>query len=326
MKRPMLILCAFVLPLAMAGQRVSRDTLPAAKSLLHIAKEPRFYVNFHAGYSLALGSTFKFYPDDITSINVFQVGNNPPVTSTTYTSSRKGLGTGFRMGAGLSYIINDFVNVGLDFDYLSSTISKTRDSNFRRTEIMTATVDEEIFQERHTISYDATLITLTPHVTFKAISRPKFFIYNKIGAVITFRPNSIQNETTESTYKMGWQGFYRDSSVISSKRYEWGIQNPALGFMGGIGAQFRLNERWRAFGEFQFSHILFVIRNRMLTNFIVNGEDVAATLPLSAREVEFRKTLSSSDLNGSVNEASKAVTQRFPVTYVGFQSGIAYRF
>ena len=34
-----------------------------------------------------------------------------------------------------------------------------------------------------------------------------------------------------------------------TKTYDWGIRNPSVGFMGGIGAQIRLTEKIRAFGE-----------------------------------------------------------------------------
>src|SRR5688572_20903940 len=77
------------------------DPKPIEK--LTLPSEPRFYVNIHAGYSLATGSTFKYYPDDIRSIVVDKVGNNAPTKTTKYSAPGKGLGEGFRFGVGLSY-------------------------------------------------------------------------------------------------------------------------------------------------------------------------------------------------------------------------------
>lgn len=321
----MLFLVVFYIPCF--GQQklnnsLSKDSFPVIK----IGNEPRFYINIHGGYAWSLGSTFKFYPDDITSIKVQQVENFPESRDVRYKEESKGLGEGFRFGVGLSYIINDFVNVGIDIDYSESTISKVRDSSFLKKETMNGNVDELMYNEKYKISYDATLLTFSPNITFKAISRPKFFIYNKIGAIVIFRPNSIQLESQDGVYKMGWQGFFRDSSVFNEKRYEWGLKNPAFGFMGAIGAQVKLTEKTRAFVELQFTHVLFKVRNRVLTNYKIDGKEMVNTLPLSAREIIFKNSFSSDAISHDPDKPSVAIYQRFPITYVGLQFGIAYRF
>ena len=95
-------------------------------------------------------------------------------------------GMGLKFGFGASYIVNDFINIGLDFDYFNSTIYKYRDSSYRQTNIVNGpnNTDEYFYSERNTIAYKATLLSLTPNITFKAISGPKWFLYNKLGAVI----------------------------------------------------------------------------------------------------------------------------------------------
>ncbi len=81
----------------------------------------------HNGCAIALGSTFKFYPDDISSIRE-EIINNQPQKTMSYSSPKKWLGEVLRVGAGISYILNDFINVGLDIDYyFHSTIHKIRD-------------------------------------------------------------------------------------------------------------------------------------------------------------------------------------------------------
>ena len=96
--------------------------------------------------------------------------------------------------------------------------------------------------------------------------------------------------------------------------------------MGAIGAQVKLLERVRAFAEVQFTHVLYVIKNRVLTEYDVNGKDMVGTLPLSEREVEFQPNLTTNVSATNPNSPTMTVTQRFPLTYVGLQAGLAYRF
>lgn len=307
---------------AQTGNRLQgrADSIP----LLKLKNEPRFTFNVHGGYGIGLESTFKFYPDDISSVRVDVVENNPSVKNTNYKSPAKGLGEGFRIGIGLSYTLNDFINVGIDVDYFNSKISKVRDSTYHETK-STNPIDYT-YNERYKIAYDASLLTFSPNITFKAISRPKWFLYNKVGAVITVRPNSIQRETQDIKTSMNWQGFVKDSSASVQRKYDWGIRNPAFGFMGGIGVQFKLFQSIRAFTEVQFSHIVFQVRSRTLTDFFIDGESLVETLPVAAREIQFEKSISSSENRVDPNSPTKAIVQRFPVTYVGMQVGLAYRF
>ncbi|RYE21212.1 MAG: hypothetical protein EOP45_09885 [Sphingobacteriaceae bacterium] len=293
-----------------------------------LKSESRFILNVHGGYAVGLGSTFKFYPDNVSSISVMQVGNNTPTKTTVYSSPTRGLGEGFRFGAGVSYILNDFINVGLDVDYFKSTIYKDRDSTYTHTSIIGGPngMDSYSYKQNLRTSYDATLVTLSPNITFKAISKPKWFLYNKLGAVITFRPNSTQRDVETVSTKSGWQNYIRDSGSGKSTTYEWGIRNPAFGFMGGVGAQFRLNQKIRAFGELQFSHIVFVVRKRTTTDYMVNGKDMLETLSTSQRLIEFSTSFTESQqANPDPATPSRAITERIPITYVGFQAGLTYR-
>lgn len=297
-------------------------TIPAIK----IEKEPRFSINLHTGYSMGLGSTFKFYPDDVSSIKVVQDGNNAATKTITYSNPTKGLGDGFRFGFGGSYIVNDFINVGIDFDYFRSTIKKYRDSGIHQTNmpVTNNSADEYTYSERNTISYQATLLSFTPSITFKAIARPKWYLYNKLGAVITFRPNSLQEDRTDIYTSSGWQGFYRDSSSTVIKKYEWGIRNPAFGFMGAFGGQIKIAHNIRAFAELQYSHIVFVIKKRTLTEFKVDDKNLESTLTRSSRETEFVKSFSS-NATGDPNKPTQTIIQRIPISYIGLQAGISFQ-
>ncbi len=319
----LLLVCACFTLFAQKKNDTSFATIP----LIKIVKEPRFLINVHSGYSQGLGSTFKFYPDDVSSITITQQGNNAPAKQIAYANPAKGLGDGFKIGFGASYIINDFINAGLDFDYFKSTIRKNRDSANIKTNRPVADNSAEIisYSERNTISYEATLLSLTPSITFKAISRPKWFLYNKLGAVITFRPNSLQEDITQANIQMNWQGFVKDSSSTTIKKYEWGIRNPAYGFMGAFGGQVKIASRVRAYAEFQFSHIVFVIKKRTLTDFIVNEQRLENTFSRSAREIDFVKAFSVNASNPNPDMPSQTLIQRIPITYIGLQAGLVYQ-
>lgn len=298
-----------------------RESLPNIK----IKDAPRFYLSVHGGYAFSLGSTFKFYPDNISSVTVKQLDNTPEVKQVDYREDTKGLGDGFRAGVGLSYVINDFLNAGVDIDYFKSSISKTRDSSYYSAQTMNGGVDEVNYNEQHKISYTTSLLSFSPNITFKAIARPKFFIYNKLGAIVIFRPSSIQRESVDGNYKLGWQGFYRDSSSTSKKVYDWGIRNPAFGFVGGIGGQVKVTEMIRAYAEVQFTHVIFKVRNRLLTDYTQDGKEVLNTLSQSEKEIVFEKSFTSGE-NSNPNMPTIATYQKFPITYAGLQLGLIYRF
>ena len=80
----------------------------------------------------------------------------------------------------------------------------------------------------------------------------------------------------------------------------------------------------RAFAELQFTHIVFVIKKRTLTEYSLNDQRLENGLPTSQRELEFVKSYSSSATIPDPNKPSQTIIQRIPITYVGLQAGITY--
>ncbi len=323
-----------ILLLSLTSAIVAQTTEPELTEQVKIPKvvlknESKFFLNLHGGYTMGLGSTFKFYPDDISSIKVAQVGSASATKNVSYSTPTEGLGQGFRLGGGLTYIVNDFINVGLDVDYLKSTIYRDRDSSFNQSKILgiPGDPDEYIYTEQKRTSYDATILTFSPNITFKAISKPKWYLYNKLGAVISFNPGSTQTDLLTTNTRSGWQGFYKDVASSTAKTYKWGIKNPAYGFMGGFGAQFKVTQKIRVYSELQFSHIVFVVRQKTVTDFKVNGVDMLNSLPVSERVVDFSNSFTTDQQSAAnPNTPSRAVTERIPITNLGLQIGMSYRF
>lgn len=300
----------------------SKDSFPVIK----IKNEARFYVNIQGGYATSLGSTFRFYPDNITSISIKKPYNAPVEKLVNYKEESKGLGSGARIGVGFSYIVNDFINAGIDVDYFRSSIGKTKDSSFYSSTKSGANIKELIYDEQYNISYETTLLLFSPNITLKAIIRPKFFIYTKLGAIIILWPSSIQHETVDGHLQLGLQGYYKDSSIFKQKTYKWGIQNPAFGFTGAVGGQVKITEQIRIFSELQFTHINLKTQNTRLTNYTINGVDNLSSLNQSQKETVFKKSYESGTTAANPDMPSVGVYQKFPITYAGLQVGVVYNF
>ena len=273
---------------------------------------------------MGLGSTFKFYPDDITSISVKATGSTITQENETSKAPTKGLGDGFKFGGGISYIINDFINIGLDFDYFRSSISRVKDSSYTHIDETSGGIDY-LYNERSKITYYESFYTFTPYVIFKAVAHPNYYIYNKIGAIIAVRPYNTQKENQDITKQRPGSGS-SDSTDNIIKSYTLKLNNPSFGFMGAIGIQVRVHGKFLVFGEAQFSHILFQPKSKTLLHFTDNGISQMSTTTQSERRTEYENSLSRDVLNTNPNLSSKAISQKFPVTYVGFQAGVAYHF
>ena len=303
------------------SQKVSQNQLP-----VKLKSEPRFYISIHGGYAFAMNSTFKFYPDNISSVAIKKLDNAPLVREIDYEADSKGLGEGYRAGAGLSYIINDFINVGIDVEYFESSISKLRDSSFYSSHTILGSTREWDYRQQYKISYETSLLMFSPNITFKAIARPKFFIYNKLGAIIILHPSGTQHDAISENFIVGKQAVYTDSSATTRKQYEWGVRNPAFGFMGGIGCQAKVTGKVRVFAELQFSHIIFEEQKRVLTSYEINGNEIISTLSRRQKETIYKKGYKSDNAAANPDEPNVATYQNFPITYAGMQIGIIYRF
>ncbi|MEO6547356.1 MAG: hypothetical protein ABIN94_05130 [Ferruginibacter sp.] len=305
-------------------QRFSDSSQPT----IVIFKEPRFLLNVHSGYSAGLGSSFNFYPDEIRVISILRPTSGPDQRTVYYNNPWKGLGDGFRFGGGIAYVANDFINLGVDVDYFKSSINKLRDSSYREIKGSgpVGQVDDYSYKENLSLTYKTSILTITPAITFKAISKPKWFIYNKIGIVLTFNPNNVEIDSNSIAIRQGIQGVYSDSLVKEVRKYEWMMNKPAAGFMGAFGIQFKLIKRLRGFAEIQFSHIVFVVRKKILTEYILNGKDALSTLPMNKKETDFVKQYSSGP--GAANPAvpSEALEQKIPITSLSGQVGLVFQF
>ncbi|WP_080055263.1 hypothetical protein [Spirosoma aerolatum] len=181
-----------------------------------VAESP-FYVKVYGFYSL------------LTPGSQRGVSTTPGATTsiTSFKTNTKGLGAGPRAGIGIGIIVNEFINIGLDADMLfgdkltTASTSKTSSSETRTT---------------------FSVVSIIPNITFKALSRPGYFIYNRVGLIggvvfdykinqnAVYMPNTVSTTTTDYTTN------YQENSL-------------AIGYQVALGVQFRFSQGVRGFAE-----------------------------------------------------------------------------
>ncbi|MEP6596219.1 MAG: hypothetical protein ABJA71_09740 [Ginsengibacter sp.] len=132
----------------------------------------KLFIKFYGGYGF-------FTPGSYSVSSLNSIGWTKPDgighDTTVKTQAKRGIGGGSRFGFGIGLIQNDFLNIGLDAEY--------QHRNNLKNSLNTLVDDVNYATATDEMKYTA--ITLTPHVIFKALARPKFFIYNKLGILLT---------------------------------------------------------------------------------------------------------------------------------------------
>ena len=260
---------------------------PSAALKPSVASDSKFYIRVYGAYGIAM-------PGAYSAIDYYS-GSAPllyggfTTVGTTVKDNKTGLGQGIRFGGGIGYILNDFINLGLDVDYYKSGSFVTTSVLFGANTV--------------TGSLDATMLTFTPNITFKAISADNYYIYNRLGV------NVGLPKITE---------VYAASSPVTVQTYEFqgGV---ALGYLVGIGVQFRLSNSIRAFVELNANASAYAPQKRVLTAYTENGVDKLASVPASVtKQIDYFDNLSAA--------TGKSVTLSMPISNLGLQVGVAYRF
>ncbi len=168
------------------------------------------------------------------------------------TQARKGLGYGLQGGLGLGYIQNDFLNFGLDIVYVPGKGVKNSLRTFVRNSVYEEASDE----------LEYALVTLTPHAIFKALAKPKYFLYNKLGVLLTVpftlktKGNSRSSELSEFPHSFVFidNVYYPDVlfSILGEEASTYSTDykmSLGVGVNIAFGINFRVNNKTRAFAE-----------------------------------------------------------------------------
>jgi len=202
---------------------VQAQSQPAAESAsAAYKKESSFYAKVYGSYGLLTpGSEL----------------NSGTSQSSTFRTNRKGLGAGWRAGVGIGFIVNDFLNIGLDADLFLGDKLTTRSSSQTNRYVFSAT-DEATLR----------VVSLTPNLTFKALSRPTYFIYNRVGVVVG-KVLAYQTSYRYTDQPAPDQIKPGDSMNSGDSKSDFTKNGLAIGYQAALGVQFRISQALRGFVE-----------------------------------------------------------------------------
>ncbi|MFD2934209.1 hypothetical protein [Spirosoma flavum] len=185
------------------------------------ATESPFYIKLYGFYSLLTpGSQVS------TSYSSSSTGTN-----TSFKNNSKGLGAGPRAGIGVGIIVSDFINLGIDADMLFGA-TLTSENNYNGTNYTSTGNTNTTFR----------VLSITPNITFKALSRPTYYIYNRLGLV----------GGVVLDYKVSQSSLYAPTTGASTKsesQYDYRKNSLSIGYQAALGIQFRLSQSLRGFAE-----------------------------------------------------------------------------
>lgn len=184
--------------------------------------EAPFYIKLYGFYGLLTPGS---------QISTSYTSGQSGMTNTGYKNNTTGLGAGPRAGVGVGVIVSEFINLGIDADMLfGSTL--TTENNYKGSN----------YTSTGTTSSTLRVLSITPNITFKALSRPAYYIYNRLGLVggivmdYKTTSNSLYAPTTGASTTTLSETDYRQNSL-------------AIGYQAALGIQFRLGESLRGFAE-----------------------------------------------------------------------------
>lgn len=239
-----------------------KEQLTAAAASYQTISEKKFYLKAYGSYALlALGGfrgqgapptteTKKIEDSDWTSIDQY--------VSSDY-NLKNTFGYGLRVGGGIGSVVNDFINIGIDGEYLLGTqsteeytithkeIFEDYDGDYEPdyTEVVYNTVD-------HKITYNHRIFNIIPNITFKAVSKPEYYIYNRLGLVIGI-PSQLSYTTLTVDFPNPDTGILHVETKKLTYELDKGL---GLGYQAALGIQFRISESLRGFTELVASNQL----------------------------------------------------------------------
>jgi len=234
--------------------------------------DSKIYMKIYGAYGLLTPGSFRGVSNnDNNNINVVKV-------------QKRGMGGGIRAGAGFGIIVNQFINIGIDGEYLSGNTIKVKVDALQGSLITTQSIT----------TYEHTVLSIIPNVVFKAISRPTYYIYNRVGVIVGV-PLSI-TEDEKYTYQ------FRDPTALNGKieqrdiniafNGEHTIKN-SIGYQGVLGVQMILADKLRGFFEISVYGISYnrvkyedIQRERIQTDKIKGQPNQAPSTPDRSRVIK----------------------------------------
>ena len=147
-----------------------------------LAGESPVYIKIYGFYSLLTpGSQVESSSSSIST----------GTTTSSFKTNSKGLGSGPRAGVGIGAIVSEFINIGIDAELLFGA-DLTTDNTYKGSNYTYTSTNKTTFR----------VLSIIPNITFKALSRPSYYIYNRLGLVggIVLDYKTIQTSLNVPTY------------------------------------------------------------------------------------------------------------------------------
>lgn len=275
--------------------RLSTDVgTPKAAPRKPKAVEAPFYVKLYGFYGLLT-------PGSQVSTNY---SSNSSGSNTSFKNNKIGLGAGPRAGIGVGFIVSDFINLGIDADMLFGA-ALTSTNNYAGTNYTSTGSTSTTFR----------VLSFIPNITFKALSRPSYYIYNRLGLIggiiLDYKENqtSVYTPTTGTPTNSVGQTDYQQNSL-------------AIGYQAAFGIQFRLSQNLRGFAEVVAYAQSFKPKETLYTYTSTKG----ATVTKSAYYTDYKA-------EGDYNSTKKDGIDVYPsssfnivMNSIGVGAGLSFRF
>jgi hypothetical protein len=213
----------------------------------------------------------------------------------TFKTANKGLGAGPRAGIGLGFIVSDFINLGIDADIL-----------FGRDLSITNSYRDGRATYGNTETTSLKVASVIPNITFKALSRPAYYIYNRLGLVGGV---VLDYKTVNSSLEQVNNGGASNTFASTSKYTKNSL---AIGYQAALGIQFRLSQAIRGFAEIVAYNQSFKPKRLEVSN----GTNVVVT--------EYNDQ--GSTLYATASRQGKELSFTVPMNSISVGAGLAFRF
>jgi hypothetical protein len=284
-------------------------------SSMHAQKgDSKLFLKVYGNYALPTSGSYR-----TTSYTSSVVNNNY-----TFNTVKDGLGMGLRAGVGIGIVLNDFINLGFDVEnYFGPSIKSNNlyyyDNQAGLVQITNTSVD-----------YKASIAMIGPNITFKALSQPNFFIYNRLAIKI-----GVMTKVTEKTNNEYNERYVEDANINPNPtdhitnfkqdfEYQGGIP---FGFSAALGFQIKMTDKIRFFTEVEFTQLTYNPKKKVMTLWVNNDGTTVdlSTIDKIQVETEYKKSYTIVDGQTNTNAPNPQPTLRMPYSSIGLGIGLIYR-
>jgi hypothetical protein len=227
---------------------------------------------------------------------------SPDGTVFVFKTTNKGLGAGPRAGVGVGFIVSDFINLGIDADILFGTALKV-DNNYT----------SDSYTYTNSTSTTLRVLSIMPNITFKALSRPAYYIYNRLGLVVGMVLDYKIVSNGLGLYEFGFTA--TDVATINYTK-----NTLALGYQAALGIQFRLSQRLRGFAEVVAYNQSFKPKRLDVSSITTLDTDITTNF------LTIELTDQGSNVNATNTNVGQQQTFRVAMNSVGVGVGLLFRF